>query len=227
MFVELIPLAMLGGVLGLDVVGFPQAMISRPLVACTLASAFLGTPEHGLLLGAIVECFALETLPVGASRYPEWGSASVVGGVLVAQNAQLSEGGLFLAVAATLAVAWVGGWSMVQLRRMNASLARARYGAVSLGLQRTVNGLQVAGLTADLARGALVTLLALLVALPAYTLLLSRWGLPPTLTRSTLVAVASIAACGAAWKVFHSTLHTRWYLAAGAVIGCLLALGRQ
>jgi PTS system mannose-specific IIC component len=222
--IELIPLAMLGAVLGLDVVGFPQAMISRPLVACTLASAFLGTPEHGLLLGAIVECFALETLPVGASRYPEWGSASVVGGALVAQPAVLSEGGLFIAVVATLATAWLGGWSMVQLRRMNAAWARARYGAVSLGLRRTVTGLQVAGLTADLVRGGLLTFVALLVALPAYAYVRELWGLPPTLTRAILVGVAGIVACGAAWKVFHSTLHTRWYLAVGLFVGCVLAL---
>ena len=33
---ELLPLAMLGGLLGLDVVCFPQMMISRPLVGvCT------------------------------------------------------------------------------------------------------------------------------------------------------------------------------------------------
>jgi PTS system mannose-specific IIC component len=36
MWLELLPLALLGGILGLDVVGFPQAMISRPLVASTL-----------------------------------------------------------------------------------------------------------------------------------------------------------------------------------------------
>ncbi len=227
MFVELIPLAVLGAVLGLDVVGFPQAMISRPLVGCTLASAFLGVPEHGLLLGAIVECFALETLPVGASRYPEWGSASVVGGALVAQPAVLTEGGLFIAVVATLATAWIGGWSMVQLRRMNAAWARARHGSVSLGLRRTVTGLQVAGLTADLARGAVLTLVALAVALPAYAYALELWGLPATLSRAILIGVAGIVACGAAWKVFHSTLHTRWYLAAGLMIGCLVALSRQ
>ena len=34
---DVIPIAILGGVLGLDVVSFPQAMISRPLIAATLA----------------------------------------------------------------------------------------------------------------------------------------------------------------------------------------------
>ena len=39
---ELLPLAMLGGLLGLDVVCFPQMMISRPLVGATIAGAFVG-----------------------------------------------------------------------------------------------------------------------------------------------------------------------------------------
>ena len=42
--VTLLPLALLGGMLGLDVVSFPQAMISRPLVAATLAGALVGDP---------------------------------------------------------------------------------------------------------------------------------------------------------------------------------------
>ena len=78
--VQLLPLALLGAVLGLDVVSFPQAMISRPLVAATAAALLLGDPVSGLLVGATLEMFALETLPFGASRYPEWGSAAVVGG---------------------------------------------------------------------------------------------------------------------------------------------------
>ena len=38
----LIPLALLGALLGLDVVSFPQAMISRPIAAATLAGALVG-----------------------------------------------------------------------------------------------------------------------------------------------------------------------------------------
>jgi len=70
-FAQLLPLAMLGAVLGLDVVSFPQAMISRPIVAATAAATLLGDPGRGLLVGATLEMFALETLPFGASRYPE------------------------------------------------------------------------------------------------------------------------------------------------------------
>jgi len=33
---EALPIALLGALLGLDVVSFPQAMVSRPIVAATL-----------------------------------------------------------------------------------------------------------------------------------------------------------------------------------------------
>ncbi|OYV73746.1 MAG: hypothetical protein B7Z72_01815, partial [Gemmatimonadetes bacterium 21-71-4] len=65
---HVLPIALLGGVAGLDTVSFPQAMISRPLVAATLGGMLAGAPMHGLLVGAVLELIALETLPVGASR---------------------------------------------------------------------------------------------------------------------------------------------------------------
>ena len=37
-----------------------------------------------MLVGVTLELIALATLPFGASRYPEWGSAGVVGGAIAA-----------------------------------------------------------------------------------------------------------------------------------------------
>ena len=50
---EALPIALLGALLGLDVVSFPQAMVSRPIVSATLAGAFIGNPPAGLLIGVI------------------------------------------------------------------------------------------------------------------------------------------------------------------------------
>ena len=84
---DLIPIILLGVVCGVDFVSFPQIMISRPIVAATAAGALAGHPGDGLLIGAVLEMIALETLPFGASRYPEWGTASVVGGALFVEQA--------------------------------------------------------------------------------------------------------------------------------------------
>src|SRR5919107_1695502 len=125
---DLLPLVLLAAVIGLDVVSFPQAMVSRPIVAATIAGSFFGAPIAGLVCGAALECLALEALPFGASRYPEWGSAAVVAGGVAAQGAHptsLPPAGAFaVAVSVGIATAWLGGWSMVQHRKLIASFAR-------------------------------------------------------------------------------------------------------
>lgn len=210
--------ALIGGVLGLDVVSFPQALWSRPIVACTVSAGFLGMGLQGLILGVVVEAFALETLPVGASRYPEWGSSSAVGGALVGSGAGLSGGELLLAVVATLATAWVGGWSMVQVRRLNARLAGQRHEAVAAGDRNVVVGLQLAGMIADLVRGMVMTAAGVVVFLPLHDLAASRWALPEEATWWLIIAVSGAVAAAAVHKVFHAVPQTRWYFGAGLLV---------
>jgi PTS system mannose-specific IIC component len=112
-FLEALPIGLLGALLGLDVVSFPQAMISRPIVASTAAGSFIGNPPAGLLIGVVLEMIALDTLPFGASRYPEWGSAGVVGGALFAAQPSGMPGALPAALLAALLTASISGWSMV------------------------------------------------------------------------------------------------------------------
>jgi mannose/fructose/N-acetylgalactosamine-specific phosphotransferase system component IIC len=219
---ELFLLATLGGLLGLDTVSFPQAMLSRPIVASTLTGILLGEPERGLLLGATLELFALETLPFGASRYPEWGSASTVGAALFVPNVDPQMSVFFTAVLATLLWAWFGGWTMTQLRRLNARWAHQRHDAVAQGNRRVVIGLQLYGLTADLARGVIVTAVGLLALMPAQRLVLSRWPLEATSARIVVTAAAATVALGAVWIVFRGTSFARWLFALGLVVGLAL-----
>lgn len=220
--VDLLPLGMLGALLGVDVVSFPQAMISRPLVAATLAGALVGNPLMGLLAGVAVECFALETLPFGASRYPEWGSAAVVGGALFASHAYEVPGAMTMSVIAALATAWLGGYTMLWLRRLNARWARARLEALQRGSYRTVVGLQVRGLTMDVVRGFLLTWGMLMLARPIAGYVLRHWHAPAPLSRAVLVAAAAMVATGAAWKVLHGVVGVRWFFASGLAIGLIL-----
>jgi PTS system mannose-specific IIC component len=223
---DLYPLVILGAVLGLDVVSFPQAQVSRPLVAATAAGYFLGETWAGLLVGATLELIALETLPFGASRYPEWGSAAVVGGALFAEHPDGAAGAMMTAVLAALVTAWFGGWSMVMLRRLNAKWAKLRLEALARGSERTVVGLQVAGLTADLARGGLLTLLALLILRPVMQASVSLWTVDVRYSRAFVVGVAATVAAGAAWKIFHSTPGARWFFLGGLAIGLLALVAR-
>jgi PTS system mannose-specific IIC component len=218
---DLLPIALLGGVCGLDTVSFPQAMLARPLVAATLAGMLVGHPEHGVFAGAALELVALETLPVGASRYPEWGSAAVIGGAIFAAQATPHLGSLTVAVLGSLFIAWLGGWSMVKLRQRNAAWAARHRGGLEAGARGTVIGLQLAGLTADLLRGVLLTAAGYLVLAPLEPAVVARWSMSELSSRAVLVAVAAAVAFGAIWKMLHTTKATRWIFLVGLVVGLL------
>lgn len=216
-FVPLLPLAILGAVLGLDTVSFPQAMLSRPLVAATLGGALAGSPSSGLLVGAALELIALETLPFGASRYPEWGSASALSGALFASSPEHPAGAISLAVIAAVATAWVGGWSMVKVRQLNARLAHQAQSGLDAGARGAVIGLQLKCLTADLIRGFILTLIAGAMFAPVTRASLAVWTLDARVSSAIAVAIAASVAAAAAWKLFHGSVPARWAFVSGLV----------
>jgi mannose/fructose/N-acetylgalactosamine-specific phosphotransferase system component IIC len=219
---SLIPIALLGGLVGLDVVSFPQAMISRPIVAATLGGAFVGNGTAGVLVGVVLELIALDTLPFGASRYPEWGSAGVTGGALFAAEAGKSYGALPAAVLAALLTASVSGWSMVVHRRLIARrLARYR-DRLEEGSRSALLSLHLWGMTMDLLRGALVTFVALLVLAPIVHAIVVIWVPSPATSRAVVVSVAALVALGALWKIFHSVRHAIWLFIGGLLVGLVL-----
>jgi PTS system mannose-specific IIC component len=223
---ELLPLSLLGAIVGLDVVCFPQAMYSRPLVAATLAGAFVGDAMRGLLVGVVLELIAIATLPFGASRYPEWGSAAVVGGAISATLPSGHAGVVTIGVLAGLATAWVGGWTLVKLRQWNAHLARRRRPALDAGARGAVIGLQLAGLTGDLVRAGLLTAIGYGLLFPLAVHVTGLWSFSGPLSRSVVMTLAVAVATSAAWVIFHSARGARWYFAGGVAGGLLLLLAR-
>ena len=223
---SLLAVSTLGALLGLDTVSFPQAMLSRPIVAATIGGAFAGDAEIGLLVGATLKLIALETLPVGASRYPEWGSAACVGGALAAAFPESSAGALAVAVFGAIATAWIGGWTMVQLRNLNATLARRQRAELDRGSAGAVIGLQVAGLSADLVRGFVVSAAALLTLHPLATAVVNLWSVDGRYSRAAVITVSAAVAGAAAWKLFHGTVGARRLFIGGLVIGLALLLFR-
>ena len=215
---EALPIALLGGLLGLDVVSFPQAMISRPIVASTLAGAFIGHPESGLLIGVVLELIALDTLPFGASRYPEWGSASVVGGALFSAQTHGMPGALPASILAALLTASISSWSMVVLRRLIARRLEQTRDRIEDGSRGALLSLHLQGMTFDLLRGALVTTIAMMVFSPIVRAIVATWGSESIYSRAVVVVVAAIVAGGALWKVFHSVRHVIWFFLGGLVV---------
>ena len=211
-----------GTLVALDLVSVPQAMLSRPLVAGTVAGWIVGDVEAGLRVGVVLELFALDVLPIGAVRYPDYGPATVVA-VALAAGAPW-ELGLGLSVGVALVLAALGGWSLMVVRRGNARAIQRRAAALAAGESGAIRRLQYAGLARDAARGAVLTALGLLAAWA-----LARW-LPldrGTAVGLTLVAVGTGLAAAANGAVRSAGRGTRLkWLVAGALAGTVLAVLR-
>lgn len=223
---EALPIGLLGAVLGLDVVSFPQAMVSRPIVAATLGGAFIGNPPAGLLIGVVLEMIALDTLPFGASRYPEWGSAGVVGGSLFASQHSGMPGALPASLLAALLTASISGWSMVMLRRLIASRLERTRDQLEAGSRDALLSLHLSGMSLDLLRAALVTIVAMIIFAPLVKAIVAIWGSESAASHAVVVVVAAVVAIAALWKVFHSVKHVLWFFFGGALIWILYLVTR-
>jgi len=223
---EALPIALLGALLGLDVVSFPQAMVSRPIVAATLAGAFIGNPPAGLTIGVVLEMIALDTLPFGASRYPDWGSAGVVGGALFAAQPHGMPGALPASMLAALLTASISGWSMVVLRRFIASRLERTRDRIEDGSRNALLSLHLSGMSVDLLRAGLVTIVAMIIFSPLVRAIVAVWGSDSAGSRAVVVVIAATVAGGALWKVFHSVAHVLWFFLAGLLVWGAMLVAR-
>jgi PTS system mannose-specific IIC component len=120
--------------------------------------------------------------------------------------------------------AWTGGWTMVKHRQLIASFARPRLDQLAAGSRRTVIGLQVFGMTADLLRGALLGTVMYLLARPLAELVNARWTVGEDLSRAVIIACVAAVAASAVWKDFHAISGTRRLFLASLAVGTLLVV---
>lgn len=213
-------LVLWGTLVGLDLVSVPQAMIARPVVAGMVAGWLAGDLEAGLRVGILFELFALDVLPVGAVRYPDYGPATVAATALAADAPW--QFALGLSAALGLVIAVLGGFSLQMVRRANARAIQRHSAALAAGESGAIRRLQYQSLGRDAARGAGLTVLGLACA----------WALAgplAVLDRSTelgltLVAMgcALAASVGGALRNAGRGGRLRW-LGAGALVGLLAA----
>jgi mannose/fructose/N-acetylgalactosamine-specific phosphotransferase system component IIC len=220
--IDLAPLVMLtviGALCSLDTVSVAQAMVSRPIVSATFGAAALGRPWEGIVVGAVLELFALETLPFGASRYPEWGSAGVVAGATFVAGGIDVSGSLALATLAGLGTAWIGSASMVWHRKLVAKVAGELREDLAAGSAAAVARLHISGIASDLWRGGVVTATGLLASVAVAPRVLQAWHLAygPSVAVPVIVAVA--VGTSATFRAAKGTRGAGWFLLAGAAAG--------
>ena len=181
---------LLGGAVGLDSTSFPQAMYSRPFVAGALAGLLAGRPVEGVVIGMLLEIFALPILPFGAAGYPESGTAAVASvlaydWVTPAMDAEL----LFLTIAFGLFLSHASGYSVRLLRIRNGRAVGGYEGEPIEG--DVVERAHLLSMALDFVRGSLVTTAGTAVLILALGLAVrTQWGLPVPAFNLLIVAAA-------------------------------------
>jgi PTS system mannose-specific IIC component len=211
-------LVLLATIAGLDLVSVLQGLIARPIVIGTVSGLLLSDLETGLRVGAALELFALDVVPVGAARYPDFGAATVAAVTYAAGSPwPLALGP---AVGLGLSFAALGGATIPLVRRRNARVVRAYAARLAQGDARAVEAVHLAGLGHDAARSLALGFLA--TALGAG---LGALGVIPDLTLGSWLA--AIAVGGGVWAAAHGATVSgrtgargRWALG-GVAVGLL------
>jgi mannose/fructose/N-acetylgalactosamine-specific phosphotransferase system component IIC len=152
-------LGLWGVFVGLDMASVAQTMVSRPLVAGFVAGLIVGDPASGLLMGVVLEFFALEVLPVGAARYPDYGLGTVVAVATAAGSPSVLGTGLGVGVGLT--VAYVGGVGAHLVKVLNGADVARHAAALDSGSVGVVYGVLFRGLFRDATRAASIMVLGL------------------------------------------------------------------
>jgi mannose/fructose/N-acetylgalactosamine-specific phosphotransferase system component IIC len=205
-----------GVVTGLDFVSVLQAMVARPLVAATVAGVIAGDPTSGVLVGMALELYALEVLPVGGARSPDYGPGAVAAAAAARGAAPATLG---LAVAVGLLVAYLGDFSIVALRRHNTARVRASAAGLDAGDLGTISRVQVLGILGDAVRALALTGLGLGIAYVARHWLAVSYRASVLLT-AVLVGVGLATAAGNAVRLAERR-GGAWWLVLGLLGGGL------
>lgn len=211
-----------GTLVGIDLVTVPQGLLSRPIVAASVTGLIFGDPGGGLTVGMTLELYALDVLPIGAARYPDYGIAAVAAAAAAAHGPHVMAPAVAGLVGLPMAI--LGGWSLHRLRRWNAASVRRRLERVAAGDARAIWELQRNGMARDGLRSLAVTAIGVGVAL-----LMTRipWGELQHVELLSWAAVVGglVAVLSGAVRSTGDGARRRW-LAVGLGLGILVVLIR-
>jgi PTS system mannose-specific IIC component len=203
-----------------------QTMVSRPIVAATVTGLILGRPAEALVLGIILEIFALVILPIGAARHPESGIGAVVAAFIYTDLAgpPLAPALLLLAVVFSLAWERVAGGSVTLLRRANERIVADAAARGTLGPMR-LERLHLGAIALDGLRAVVLVFVGIWLGRWLLAMLESHWW-PDGDTTLRVLGVAVATVLGAALTLFGGWSTRRWTFLLGILCGLLLLLPR-
>lgn len=209
-------LAGLGVWAALDGAAAGQFMICRPFVTAVITGWLLGDPHSGFIVGLFLEVVHLGMIPAGGARLPEPGPAAIP----AAATAVLvgGPGGLTLAAVVGVALALLGGATVVAQRRWQSHLVAgvAEGDVAPVGL----SGRLWLALFVNGARGGMLVLVGLLAVTAVPTAWLDSWRLSWTESVGLLVVLAALPA-GTMVRNLPGG-HPRFWLLVSGVLGGLV-----
>jgi PTS system mannose-specific IIC component len=218
---DLLLVGLWGVLVGIDMTSVAQTMLSRPLVAATVAGVILGDPAGGLMMGVLLELFALEVLPVGAARYPDCGLGAVAAVAVVAGSPGVLSTGLGGALG--LAVAYLGGVAAHVTRMVNGADVVRNAAALDAGDKSVIYWVHVRGVLRDCVRSMLVVAIGLSAACAM------RLVLPITLQgavylRIVVVGAAIAAVVSGTVRLTGRRIAMQWFVLGlvGGIVGVVL-----
>lgn len=221
-----VALVLLGGVVALDATSLGQLMLSRPFVAATLAGAIVGMPLEGALVGALLDVLSLSVLPVGAARYPDTGTATVAAvGTLGLSGVPATPEALLLVT--VYAILWqrLAGEAAIGGRYLNERLVRAGRSAPPARLDRLIELRHIESMLLDMARGVVITVVALVIGTLLLPVALRSWELPPPAATVAACAAGAAVLAGTS-RLFTESRRARLFLVLGLVFGSMLVVAR-
>jgi mannose/fructose/N-acetylgalactosamine-specific phosphotransferase system component IIC len=171
------------------------------------------------MMGVLLEFFALDVLPVGAARYPDYGLGAVAAVAVVAGSPSVLGSGL--AGALGLGIAYIGGAGAHVARLMNGADVVRNSDALDSGDYKAIYRVHMRGLLRDLARSVLVMALGLSA---AYAM---RLGMPPVTLegavylRIVVVGAAIAAAVSGTVRLTGRRVTMQWFILGlfGGIVG--------
>jgi PTS system mannose-specific IIC component len=120
----MLPVLLMGFVVGLDTTAAFQIMVSQPLVACTILGWMVGDPVTGVSVGVVTQLLWMGKLPVGAATFPDGNLGALVAAALVLhfRNLTALDGiGVLLAMGVMWGAltAWAGGREIIIKRKIH------------------------------------------------------------------------------------------------------------
>lgn len=215
---ELLGLAALGAVLGLDGTSVGQFMVSRPIVAGLLAGYVVGDPLSGALIGSMLELYLLVSFPTGGARFPEGATATVVAvGVAAAL-----EGSHALPLAVGFGLVWghLAGASVSALRKVNSRLVPH---GERVDARRVVSA-HTGAIALDAARAGVVTVVGVLGGSEAVQGAAESWPLDAAGSRALLL-VGGMVSIGILLNDLGGARKQGLLFAIGAAAGMAVAWG--